>query len=207
VDEGKLTEGERQLWALIDERLKPGADVARIDAEIWQRFGQTWAVMFTDLTGFSRMVAEFGIIHFLQEIHEQRSLFLPVVHAYDGILLKEEADSMLLLFEQPARAIACAIAMNRRSHDANRDRAPENKVLLCAGIGFGHMLRVGARDVFGQEVNAASKLGEDIAKAGEILVTDAARIAAGEIDGLRFEPLTARVAGSATNFRVLYELE
>lgn len=201
------TADETQLWALIEERMRRGADVARIDAEIWARFGATWAVVFTDLTGFSRMVAEFGIVHFLQEIHEQRTLFLPIVEAYGGTLLKQEADSMLLLFERPTRALECTIEMNRRSHEVNRDRAPEDRVLLCAGIGYGPMLRVGDRDVFGQEVNAASKLGEDTATAGEILLTDAACRELGEVPGIGFERLTTQVAGSVTNFRALYTLE
>ena len=80
-------------------------------------------------------------------------------------------------------------------------------MLLCVGIGYGHMLRVGQRDVFGQEVNAASKLGEDIAKAGQILITDAVRAEVGELPGIRYEPLDAAVAGSATNHRVIYAPE
>jgi adenylate cyclase len=198
---------EKELWALIEERMRPGADHARIDARIWERFGETWAVVFTDLTGFSRLVAEFGIIHFLQEIHEQRALFLPIVEAHGGLFLKQEADSMLLLFDRPARALACTIEMNRRSRDVNRERAPENQVLLCAGIGYGRVLRVGAHDVYGQEVNASSKLGEDIAKAGEILITDAARADLGDVPGIAYEPLDARVPGSAKNFRARYSLD
>ncbi len=34
---------------------------------------------------------------------------------------------------------------------------------------------LGVTDVFGEEVNAASKLGEDIAKTGEIFVTEAVK--------------------------------
>ncbi len=192
---------------MIDERMRPGADHARIDAEIWARFGETWAVVFTDLTGFSRMVAEFGIVHFLQEIHEQRTLFLPIVGEHEGLFLKQEADSMLLLFPTPRRALECLVAMNRRSRDVNLDRAPEDRVLLCAGIGYGRMLRVGQRDVFGQEVNAASKLGEDTAKAGEILVTAAARAELGTIDGIGYERLDVVVPGSAENYRVAYTLD
>jgi class 3 adenylate cyclase len=183
------------------------ANIERIDAKIWERFGQTWAVIFTDLTGFSRMVAEFGIIHFLQEIHEQSIVFMPIVEAHDGLLLKEEADSMLLLFERPERALECSIAMHRRSKAANHGRKPEDEVLLCVGIGYGRMLRVGDRDVFGQEVNAASKLGEDIAKANEILVTEAVRAEIGERPDIRYELLETPVAGSAKNYRVIYSLE
>lgn len=55
----------------------------------------------------------------------------------------------------------------------NRDLPKEDAVLLCLGLGYGEVLRIGDADVFGAEVNAASKLGEDAAKAGEILMTDA----------------------------------
>lgn len=61
-----------RLEKLIQERLQPGADKAQIDARIWDLFGEQWAVMFTDLAGFSRRVAEFGIIHFLQTIFESQ---------------------------------------------------------------------------------------------------------------------------------------
>lgn len=60
------TASQDRLEKLIEERLKPKADQARVDEKIWNLFGERWAVMFTDLSGFSRRVADFGIIHFLQ---------------------------------------------------------------------------------------------------------------------------------------------
>ena len=54
-----------RLQKLIEERLHPGADTDRIDARIWDLFGEEWCIMSTDLAGFSRGVARFGIIHFL----------------------------------------------------------------------------------------------------------------------------------------------
>src|SRR5215468_10875174 len=91
----KLKGSEVRLWSLIEERTRPGVDVEALDARIWDLFGEDWAVMFTDLSGFSRRVAEFGIIHFLQVIYEQKKLLLPIVEAYDGLLLKEEGDSFM----------------------------------------------------------------------------------------------------------------
>src|SRR5262249_25653139 len=77
ADEG-LKASQTRLWKLIEERCKPGADTAAIDKRIWDLFGEDWAIMFTDLSGFSRRVSEFGIIHFLQTIYEQRKLLLPI---------------------------------------------------------------------------------------------------------------------------------
>ena len=160
--------------------------------------------MFTDLTGFSRGVAAFGIIHFLQEIFEQTRLLRPVIGAHDGILIKSEADSLLVIFRRPRRAVECAVAMQRACRAFNAPRAPEDQVLLCVGIGFGRILRIGDRDVFGQEVNAASKLGEDTATANEILVTRAVREATAGLEGCSFEPIDVEVPGSRENFRVGY---
>jgi adenylate cyclase len=193
-----------RLWALIAERTQPGADTTRIDERIWDLFGDEAAVMFTDLAGFSRRVAEFGIIHFLQIIHEQNTLLLPVIAEHDGILIKGEADSFLIVFKRAAAALRCAIAMQRACQDLNRRRRPEEQVLLCVGLGHGRILRVGDTDVYGREVNAASKLGEDTAGADEILLTEAARTACGELAGIAYEPIDAVVPGSDKNFRVIY---
>lgn len=202
-----LKGSETRLWALIAERAKPGADRAALDARIWDLFGEDWAVMFTDLSGFSRQVAQFGILHFLQIIHEQKALLLPIVEAHDGILIKIEADSFLILFRRAASALACGIAMQRACRQLNRDRVPEEQVLLCLGIGYGRVLKIGDVDVYGAEVNAASKLGEDTAKANEILITEAARVAAGDIPGvLGFERLEVPIPGSDLNHRVSYRL-
>jgi class 3 adenylate cyclase len=200
----ELKGSETRLWAMIAERTKPGADTAALDRRIWDLFGDEWAVMFTDLSGFSRQVAKFGIIHFLQVIYEQQKLLLPIVAEHDGILIKTEADSFLILFKRASVALRCGIAMQRACQQLNERRLPEEQVLLCLGIGFGRLLRIGDADVFGAEVNAASKLGEDTAKANEILVTDAARAGCGDVAGVSYEELDAPIPGSAKNWRVKY---
>lgn len=172
-----LKVSEARLWRLIEERTKPGSDVDEIDRRIWDLFGEDWAVMFTDLSGFSRQVERFGILHFLQVIHEQKKLLLPIVENFDGLLIKQEGDSFLILFRRPERAVACAQQMQRACALYNERRRPEEQILLCVGIGFGRVLRIGDADVWGKEVNAASKLGEDTAKVNEILVTEAVRTA------------------------------
>jgi class 3 adenylate cyclase len=196
-----LSASEDRLEKLIAERLRPGADKAEIDARIWDLFGEEWAVMFTDLAGFSSGVASFGIIHFLQVIYESQRLLIPCIDAHDGILLKLEGDSMLVIFRNVIKAIDCAQDMQRACRDYSAARDAAEQVRLCVGLGFGRVLRIGDRDVYGNEVNAAAKLGEDIAKAGEILVTDAVRVAAGT--GCAFEPIAKVPPGAKAAFRLL----
>lgn len=49
----KSPEGQK-LHALIVERVNAGDGTSEIDEKIWDTFGEEWAVMFTDLSGFSR---------------------------------------------------------------------------------------------------------------------------------------------------------
>jgi adenylate cyclase len=197
-----LKSSSTRLWKLVAERTQTGADVAAIDQRIWDLFGEEWAVLFTDLAGFSRQVARFGIIHFLQIIFEKQRLLLPVIERHDGVLIKIEADSFLVLFKQPAQALACAIAMQKVCQQVNARRPSEEHIVLCCGIGFGKLLKIGDDDVFGHEVNLASKLGEDTAKADEILVTKAVHAALA--DALPWEPLAVEAAGEDTAYRARY---
>ena len=204
MEDEKLKGSETRLWSMIEERSLPGADRARIDERIWDLFGEDWAIMFTDLSGFSRRVAEFGIIHFLQIIFEHKRLLLPIVASHDGILVKIEADSFLIIFRRATTALRCAIEMQQACQKLNVGRKAEEQVLLCLGIGYGRIIRIGDVDVYGREVNAASKLGEDTAKPDEILVTADAQKAIGELAGVRYEALDVQVSGSDVNFKVTY---
>lgn len=195
---------EDRLARLIAERLAPDADKQKIDQRIWDLFGEEWCVMFTDLSGFSRRVAEFGIIHFLQTIYESERLLLPVIESHDGFVLKSEGDSLLAIFRNPCKALQGAVAMQHAVAEYNQTRVDEEKVLLCVGLGHGQMLRVGDTDIFGAEVNAASKLGEDTAKAGDILITGAFKAACGDKLAFPCEQLPMAPAGTDSAYRVVY---
>ncbi len=180
---------EDRLSRLIAERMAPGANKQHIDERIWDLFGEEWAIVFTDLSGFSRNVEAFGIIHFLQTIYESERILVPIIDDHDGIILKIEGDSMLIIFRNTIKALKAVASMQAACAAYNVGRADEERVLLCAGVGFGRVLRIGDTDVFGREVNSASKLGEDTAKAGEVLVTQAVVDAAGSMGGLHFVEL------------------
>jgi len=194
-----------RLQALIAERLKPDADKTAIDRRIDDLFGETWCIMATDLCGFSRGVADFGIIHFLQTIYESSRILVPVVERNDGILLKIEGDSFLVIYRNVQKAIRSAIEMQRTVREYNAARESTEQVLLGVGLGYGKVLRIGDEDVFGVEVNSAYILGEDTARAYEILATQAVRDAAEEIDGITFEEIAKIPPGAGKAYRVRYQ--
>ncbi|HLE29477.1 MAG TPA: adenylate/guanylate cyclase domain-containing protein [Anaerolineales bacterium] len=195
-----------RLEKLIEERLKPSANKEQIDTRIWDLFGETWAVMFTDLAGFSRNVAAFGIIHFLQVIYESQRVLVPCIDQHDGILLKMEGDSMLVIFRNVTKALECAIAMQKTLKAYNAGKPETDQILLSVGLGYGRVLRIGDQDVFGSEVNAASKLGEDTAKAWDILVTGSVKKAAEDIPRFVFEPIEDIPPGADVALRLVYSV-
>ncbi len=182
---------EDRLERLIEDRLKPGADKDKIDKRIWDLFGETWAIMFTDLSGFSRNVAKFGIIHFLQTIFESERMLIPIIEDHDGVLLKAEGDSLLVIFRNAQKAMQSAVAMQQTLLKYNENRLAEEQVLLCVGIGYGEVLRIGDLDVYGHQVNSASKLGEDTAEAYEILVTPEVYTVFSNSSEFEFQPTPA----------------
>lgn len=196
---------QRRLEQLIRQRMRPGADKRKIDRRIWKLFGGRWCVMFTDLSGFSRHVARFGIIHFLQTIYASECLLQPIIENHGGLVMKFEGDSFLAVFGNPLGAARAAVEMQRAVKAYNRGMPPEEKVLLCAGIGYGPMLRLADADIFGAEVNAAAKLGEDFAKSGEILVTGNVRKALGRAPGLRFARIAKAPPGAKAAYRMKWK--
>lgn len=171
-----------RVRSLLEERLRPGADRETIDARLWEVCGEQWCVMATDLSGFSRGVAEFGIVHFLQTIYESARILIPVVERHQGLLLKVEGDSFLAIFREVRQGLAAAREMQRATRLYNEGRPDEEHVLLGIGLGFGRVLRVAEAEVYGNEVNSACILGETYAKAYDILVTQSVRDAAPEED-------------------------
>lgn len=194
---------EDRLESLLLDRLKSGSNKQEIDQRIWDLFGEKWAVMLTDLAGFSKGSEKWGIVHFLQTILESHRLLIPLIDEHDGILVKTEADSLLVIFRKPEKAVHCAVAMQKLLISYNENTPLEDQVNLCVGLGYGDILRIGDSDVFGVEVNAASKLGEDTAKAEEILVT--AGLSSAISSSWNREPITTDFGLMKEAYRILWK--
>jgi class 3 adenylate cyclase len=168
------------LSRLLEQRLAPGADTAAIDARIWELFGERRCVLFTDMSGFSRKAHRAGIIPFLQLIHVMRHIVEPIFEAHGGFVMKHIADSQLVLFRDPRRALAACVSAQRAIARYNDAAAEPDRIYLGCGLGWGEVLLLGDVDVFGVEVNFAAKLGEDLAGPYDIFATPDAVAAIGE---------------------------
>ena len=126
------------------------------------------------MANFSSTSRSLGITHFLKLIHRKRQLIAPLITANGGQLLKFEADNCYAFFEDASKAVQTSFDVNAALFKDNQGRDLDEQIYLSVGIDFGDLLLVGDSDFFGDPVNTASKLGEDLAVKGETLITDRA---------------------------------
>lgn len=164
-----------RLDALLSQIIQEPERRADITAEIERDFTRRRAVLVLDMSGFSRTTQLHGIVEFLLMIHQMRLLAAPAIAASGGELVKAEADNLYCLFERTDDAVKAAREIIGRLNTVNVLLPADRRLYASIGIGFGEVLVLDGEDLFGDEVNLASKLGEDVAQGGEILLTEAAR--------------------------------
>jgi adenylate cyclase len=152
-------------WAESSEKVRK-----ETESEIWDRFGIETAVFVLDMSGFSRLTQQHGAVHYLSMVRRMNLALASVIERNQGRLVKFEADNCFAIFPTPADAVQCGIAANMQFEGMNLLTESKFDIRVCIGISFGHILLVEERDFFGDAVNKASRLGEDIAEPGEILV-------------------------------------
>ncbi len=165
------------LERLLDEIIQQPERRAEIAQNIDTVFGQDKVVLVLDMSGFSRTTQRHGIVAFLLMIHEMRLIAKPSLQTHGGLLVKAEADNLFCLFDTVDAAVGASREIRDRLNVANMLLPEDHRLYVSVGIGYGRILNIGDEDLFGDEVNLASKLGEDMAQQGEILLTANARAA------------------------------
>jgi class 3 adenylate cyclase len=190
------------LDALLDKHIEHPELAAEIEQEIRKTYLQEKTIFVLDMSGFSRIVQRYGIIHYLAMIRRMQKVVGPAVEKNGGIIIKFEADNCFAVFESPDAAVNASRDIHHDLNVANIFTADESDVHVSIGIGHGPVL-LACDDLYGNEMNLASKLGEDVAERDEVLLTEAAKnkITSSEISFERF-PLT--ISGVEMNvFRFL----
>ncbi|MFN2455346.1 MAG: adenylate/guanylate cyclase domain-containing protein [Pyrinomonadaceae bacterium] len=166
-----LANFERLLGELIEQPERRTEITATIDTV----FGQDKAIMVLDMSGFSRTTHRHGIVSFLLMIHQMKLIARPCIEEHRGLVVKAEADNLFCLFDSVEDAVHAAQEIIRRLSTVNLVLPEDRRLYASIGIGYGRTLNIQDHDLFGDEVNLASKLGEDVAERGAVLLTTAAQ--------------------------------
>jgi adenylate cyclase len=198
--EGPLNTHAR-LDALLSRIIQEPEKREEISHEIERDFTQRAAVLVLDMSGFSRTTQLHGVVVFLMMIHQMRLLALPAIQACAGKLVKAEADNLYCLFERVDDAVKASREIITRLNTVNVLLPADRRLYASIGIGFGDILVLVEEDLFGDEVNLSSKLGEDVAQGGQILLTEAARA---ELDpAIETTPERVSISGLILNYHAL----
>ena len=146
----------------------------QIEATLWQDFGVVKTVLVMDLSGFSLLTQKYGVVHYLSMVRRMQIIAQPIIEESGGEVVKFEADNCFAMFDTPHAAVQAALALNRAFAEINFYTQEQFDIRVAIGIDHGDVLLIGGPDYFGDIVNTASKLGEDEARPGEILITERA---------------------------------
>ena len=166
-----------------------------IEQALWDEYGAEYAVFVLDMSGFSLLTRKYGIVHYLSMVRRMQQTTEPIVKSYGGIMIKYEADNCFAIFPDPLSAVNAAIAMQSAFRAANLVTADDLDIHISCGIDYGKILIVGHEDCFGDPVNRASKMGEDLANSGEILITQEAMQMIPPEAGIKARELNVSISG------------
>ena len=165
--------GHHEFDSLIAafSELRDAGEMELARQHIWERFGSEGAVFISDMASFSSTSRKVGVCHFLKLIHRARQIIAPLIAKNNGLLLKCDADNCYAFFDSTDNAIRASFDINAELFRHNDEFSLTEQIYLSVGIDYGRVLLIGDVDFFGDPVNTASKLGEDLAIKAETLVT------------------------------------
>jgi adenylate cyclase len=135
----------------------------------------TGAIVFTDLVGFTEFTALAGDDAALELLTTQSRL-VDAALPTDARVVKELGDGLLLWFRDPADAVRTGLDL-QRSFEAESE-STGLPLWIRVGMHAG-AVRERGDDLVGHDVNVAARI-VDVAGAGEVLVSDAVRVDAGD---------------------------
>jgi len=164
----------RRLTDFLRKRTKtPPGKRPELDCKSFPQLFRKRAIVFTDTADFTLRTARDGILHFLMVFDTVAVLAEAVVKKTGGEMVKVDGDSLLLRYEDADAAVRSVLALDEALQAYNRGVPENEQVHFSYGIGYGDILDTDD-DMFGLEVNLASKIGEDLAEPGEALLTASA---------------------------------
>jgi class 3 adenylate cyclase len=129
------------------------------------------AVLFTDIVGHAEMMRRLGDERGREVLREHETITREVLNAHGGTEVKTMGDGFLASFGSVARAVECAVALQRAFDERNTGGAEPLSVRV--GLNAGEPIEEDG-DLFGATVILASRIAAK-ADGGEILVADTVR--------------------------------
>jgi hypothetical protein len=170
----RIMSSNSPICATIAAAEAEGLPFEAVERRVWERHGTTCAMFALDSSGMTRVSHERGIVHFLSQYMRMRDLAVEILERNGCLAWRGFADNLFAEFKQADSAFAAARAIHRALRESGLKVAEAEPYRVCVGIGYARVLNDGPFGVMGDEMNLVAKLAEDIAEAGETLMTESA---------------------------------
>jgi len=181
-------------WKLAQDSSPQSAEkLQALEKSIKTKYEKVVAPLVLDMSGFTRFTISHGIIHYLAMIKQMNKICEPLIEKHKGTIVKKEADNIFAHFPKVENAVESSILIQNTLKETNLLTSEEFDIYTSIGIGYGPVLLVD-NDMWGSEFNLSSKLGEDIAELGEILLTESAKKIL-KIKKYQFKSRAANISG------------
>lgn len=163
----------------------------------------TTTILFTDMAGFSQLMASVGDEEALDILKRHNQIVRTQIQDHGGFEVKYQGDGFMVAFRTARRAVLCAVDIQKRMVEYNREY-PARPLVLRMGLNAGDVLREEG-DFFGAAVNLAARIAEK-AKGGQILMSELVKGLAGPYPGFEYAPCGSfRLRGFPGRYK-LYEV-
>lgn len=171
----------RYLTKEVVEELLDTSDGLKLGGEI-----REVTIMFSDLRGFTPLSENLHPDQVIEVLNSYLGRMSKIIGEYKGTINEFIGDAILTFFgapikygDSPARAVACALAMQLGMEDVNRKNSQKGlpPLLMGVGINTGDVIvgNIGSKErakygVVGHHINLASRV-EGATVGGQILIT------------------------------------
>lgn len=141
------------------------------------------AILFTDVVGSTRLRQRLGDDAAQDLFREHNRILRDQIGKHGGFEVKTYGDGFMVAFSDVVGALACAIDIQHSIAEHNREH-PEQELQVRIGLNCGQVIKE-EEDFFGSAVVIAARIG-DLAKGGQILVSEMVRGLAGSWQAIRY---------------------
>jgi len=127
------------------------------------------AILALDVVGYSQLMGQNETGTLAQLKAHRRELIDPKLNDFDGRIVKEIGDGLLVEFHSAVDAVECAIEIQRAMMQRNAEVPKDRRILFRAGINLGDVI-VDEDDLFGDGVNIAARI-EALAEPGGVCIS------------------------------------
>ena len=126
------------------------------------------AILYADVKGYSRMMGSNDVMT-VSTITHHRQLFHHAVNEFNGRIVNAPGDSILAEFQSSIDAVGCAVHIQQKIYEENRNIPEDQKMEFRISVNIGDVIHRES-DIYGDGVNIAARV-EALTPVGGVCIT------------------------------------